>query len=141
MTKRSFFKTPLGGQRVNRSQTLVKSARHHFYPVFLLTCDKLSWKKFLLVRPEILGLFVNTLTADGKYSHNNRENFPQQIQMQLSQKAKLFSGFLFAFPKFTSYSEYFEKKDESHSLSISEIIGWESGDYLNVQRVLFWNTP
>ena len=35
--------------------------------------------------------------------------------------------------KFTSNSEYFEKKkDQSHSLSISEIIDCETGSYWNV---------
>ena len=38
----------------------------------------------------MLGLFVNTLTADGNYSRHNRENFPQRTQMQLSQKTKFF---------------------------------------------------
>ena len=34
--------------------------------------------------------------------------------------------------KFTSDSEYFEKKDQSHSLSITEIIYCETGSYWNV---------
>ena len=39
-------------------------------------------KKSLLVRSEILDLFVNALTADDKYSLHNREKFLQPIQMQ-----------------------------------------------------------
>ena len=31
--------------------------------------------------------------------------------------------------KFTLNSEYFEKKDQSHSLSITEIIDCETGSY------------
>ena len=35
----------------------------------------------LFVKSEILGLFVNTLTADDKYSLHNSENLTQPIQM------------------------------------------------------------
>ena len=42
----------------------------------------------LLVISEILGLFVNTLGADDKYSFCNSDNFLQPIQMQLLQKHK-----------------------------------------------------
>ena len=59
------------------------------------------------------------------------ENCPQQIQMLLSQKPKTFYQFLIAFLEYPSNSEYFEKKDESHSLSVSEIIDCERGGYLN----------
>ena len=45
---------------------------------------------------KILGLFVNTLTADDKYSLVNSDNLMQHIiQMQLSPKEKTFSEFLF----------------------------------------------
>ena len=80
----------------------------------------------------MLGLFVNTLTADDKYSRKNWENFPQQIQMQISQTLKTFSGFLIDFLKSTSNSEHFGKKDKSHSLSIFEIVSSQRGGYLYV---------
>ena len=34
--------------------------------------------------------------------------------------------------KSTLNSEYLKKKDQSHSLSITEIIDWETGSYRNV---------
>ena len=40
----------------------------------------------LLVISEFLRLFVNTLTADDKYSLRNTENLYQPIQMQLRKK-------------------------------------------------------
>ena len=80
----------------------------------------------------MLGLFVNTLTVHDKYSPQNKRNFPQQIQKQLSQKPKTFSQISIAFLTSTSNFEYFEKTDLSHSLSISEIIESERGSYLNV---------
>ena len=45
----------------------------------------------------MLGPFVNTLTADDNYSRYNRKNFPQQLQMQLSQKPETFSAFFSGF--------------------------------------------
>ena len=39
-----------------------------------------------LVLGEILGVFVNTLTADEKYRVQDCENLPLPIQMQLSKK-------------------------------------------------------
>ena len=46
----------------------------------------------LLVICKILGLFVNTLTADDKYSLLNRDSLTQSIETLLSQKQKTFSG-------------------------------------------------
>ena len=49
--------------------------------------------------------------------------------MQISPKPKTFSGFFIASMKSALNSEYFEKKDQSHSLSITEIIDCETGSY------------
>ena len=49
--------------------------------------------------------------------------------MQISRKPKSFSQFCIASMKSTLNSEYFEKKYQSHSLSITEIIDWETGSY------------
>ena len=48
-----------------------------------------------LVLDEILGGFVNTLTAAGMYHVQDWENLPLPIQMQLSEKGKIFLSFLF----------------------------------------------
>ena len=50
-----------------------------------------------LVLGEILGIFVNTLTADGKYPVPGCENLQLPIQMQLSEKQKTFSEFFVPF--------------------------------------------
>ena len=42
----------------------------------------------LLVRCEVLGLLVKTLTADHKYSRYSRKKFSQQVQMQLPKHPK-----------------------------------------------------
>ena len=111
---------------------MLKSAPHHYYPIFPCIWDILSWKKYALVWSEILRLLVNTLTADNKYSRCNVHNFAQQVQTPLSQKQKAFSQSFIAFPKCAWNLEHFEKKDEYPSLIISEIMDWERGGYLNV---------
>ena len=49
--------------------------------------------------------------------------------MLISPKPNAFSIFFIASMKSTLNSEYFEKKDQSHSLSITEIIDCETGSY------------
>ena len=77
-------------------------------------------------------MFVNTLTADNKYSPCNAHNFAQQVQTPLSQKQKTFCWFFIPFLKCAWNLEHFEKKDEYPSLIISEIMDCERGSYLNV---------
>ena len=48
----------------------------------------------MLSRSEILGLFVNTFTANGKYSCCSMPNFQQQLQTPLLQEQKFSSIFL-----------------------------------------------
>ena len=60
-------------------------------------------------------MFVNTLTADDKYSLLNRDNLTSQIRMQLSQKQEAFPQFFLAFSKSTLNFEHFQKKDDPHS--------------------------
>ena len=113
-------------------QTLLKSARQHYYPIFPCIWDILSWKKSALVWSEILRLFVNTLNADNKYSRCNVHNFAQKVQTPLSQQQKTFWPFFIGFLKCAWNLEHFEKKDEYPSLIISEIMDCERGGYLNV---------
>ena len=57
--------------------------------------------------------------------------------MQTSLKLKTCSRFFNAFLKSTLNFEFFEKKDQTQSLSITEIIKCERGSYLNVQKAIF----
>ena len=66
-------------------------------------------------------MFVNTLTADDKYSLLNTDNLMQPIRTPLSQNNKAFSEFFLAFSKSTLNFENFQKKDDPRSLFISEI--------------------
>ena len=60
--------------------------------------------------------------------------------MEISQKLKTFSGFFIAFLKSTLNLEYFERKDQSRSLCITEISNCETGSYLNMQKAIFHKT-
>ena len=55
-------------------------------------------------------------------------------------KLKTCSQFFVAFLKSTFNLEYFEKKDQSHRLSINEIINCGTDSYLNVQKAMFHAT-
>ena len=105
-----------------------------------MNLEKLSWKKSVLVRSKILGLFVNTLTAEYTYSRRNMQTLTEEVQTPLSLKQKTFSGFLIAFLKSTWNGEYFQKKGESSSLSISEIIDSKRGGYLSAWKALLQNS-
>ena len=76
----------------------------------MLKGAKHCWTLFVLVISGILGLFVNALTANDKYSLPNSKNLPQPLQMELSKEEKFSSQFFAQFLKFTSEFEYFEKK-------------------------------
>ena len=131
-SKRSCFSTPFGNQRVNGFETLLKSARHHYFPLFPRNRDKLSWKKFALVTSEIFLLFVNTLTPDDKYSRRYIQTFWQQVQAPFSQKGESFFRFFIAFLKCAWILEHSEKKEEYPSLIITEINSSERDVYLSV---------
>ena len=109
-SKRSCFRTPFGNEGVNGFQTLLKSARDHYYPLFSSIRGKLICKKLPSVWYEILRLFVNALTADDQYSDSNMQNLSQQVQTPFSQKQKTLSWFFIAFLKFAWNLEHFEKK-------------------------------
>ena len=96
-----------GGQHVSGSQKLLRSARNQFQTNLHLIWERKSRKSFVLVRSKFLGQFVHTLIADYQYSRQNRENFWQQVPMQISGKLKTFSEFFIAFLKFYIIFEVF----------------------------------
>ena len=103
----------------------------------------MSWNKSALVRSKILGLFVNTLTAEYTYSRRNMQTFTQQVQTPLSLKQKTFSGFFIAFLKSTWNGETFsEKKGEFLAVKyLHEIIDFsKSGAYLSAWKALLQNS-
>ena len=65
------------------------------------------------------------MSAVDKCSLPNRDNLMQPIHMQLSEKVKTFSRFFNVVSKSRLSFEYFQKKDDAHSLFISEATACE----------------
>ena len=93
--------------------------------IYCSTGRQFSGKKSLLVIWKSLRLFVNTMSAVEKCSLPNRDNLMQPIHMQLSEKVKTFSRLFNVFSKSRLSFEYFQKKDDAHSLFISEATACE----------------
>ena len=66
------------------------------------------------------------MSAVDKCSLPNRDNLMQPIHMQISQNLKTFSRFLNVFSKSRLSFEYFQKKDDAHSLFISDSTACEN---------------
>ena len=94
ISKKRPFRTCFDSQHVKASQILRKSQ---------------------LVLGELLAVFVNTLTTDGKYSVQDCENLQLPIEMKLSEKRKRFSQFFVRFHQSTSNIKHIEKEDYCHS--------------------------
>ena len=122
MLESACFRIPFPSPSVRGSQTLLKSARQHFYPNFPLNQEKLCYKTSPLVRIERLRLFGNTLAAGHMYSSHIWEKFLQEVKTRLSQNQKTLSGIFIGFLQSTQNFAYFEKEDWLHSLNISEVI-------------------
>ena len=69
----------------------------------------------------MLGVFHNTLTANDNYPVEDCGNLWSPIQMYCPLKSRNFSNFFVLFLESTSSFKHFEKKDDLHSLFISEI--------------------
>ena len=63
----------------------------------------------------MLRMFVNTLTVNDKHYLLNRDNLTQPIQIELSQKQKIFSEFFLAFLKSILNFQHLPKNDDPHS--------------------------
>ena len=80
----------------------------------------------------MLRLFVNTLTADDKYSRSIMQKLRQQFQTPLSQDQKTFFRFVIAFLKCAWNLDHFPKTNVYPRLIISEILYSDRRGYLNV---------
>ena len=78
------LKTSFDSQDVKQFQTLLKSSWEHFYHIFPSLWGGIIWKTSPWLKFRIIGLFVNTWTADYKYPFPDCENLPFAIQIELS---------------------------------------------------------
>ena len=125
MCKKSRSRLPFQKEHAKRVSALLKSERQHLYHIYSSMGRQFNCKKSFLVICKILRLFVNTCSAVDKYFLPKREYLKQSIQVQLSQKQKSCPGFFSAFPKSKLNFEHFQKKDDPHSLFISEATVFE----------------
>ena len=109
MSKKSRFREPFDKYHGERAETLFKTEQQHLYHIYWPLWMQLRLKKSLWVKRKIIGLFVNPLTADDKYSHLKIGYLLQLFQMPLSQKGKILSQFSFTFSKFKFNFEHFQK--------------------------------
>ena len=125
MSKKSRFRLPFQKEHGKRVSTLFKFERQNVYHIYWSTRGQFSYEKSLLLICQRLRLFVNTMSAVDKCSLPNIDNLMQPIHMQLSQKLKSFSRFFNIFSKSRLSFAYFQKKDDAHSLFISEATACE----------------
>ena len=79
-------------------------------PARVITVKVIEFQKSLLDTWIFFRPFLNTLTADDKYSLLSRDKWMQTIQMHLSQKKKIFSDFFVAFFESAINFEHFQKQ-------------------------------
>ena len=77
---------------------------------WVITVKVIELEKSLLDKWKFFGYFLNTLTADDKYSLISKNKWMQTIQMHLSQKQNIFSEFFSAFFESALNFEHFQKK-------------------------------
>ena len=126
MCKKSRSRLPFQKEHGKLVSTLLKFERQHLHPIYWSTGKQLSCKKSPLGIWASFRLFVNTMTAVDKCSLPNKDNLMQPIHMKLSQKLKSFSRLFSAFWKSRLNFEYFRKRDDAHSLFISEATACEN---------------
>ena len=77
---------------------------------WVINVKVIELQKSLLETWKFFRAFLNTLTADDKYSLISKENSMETIQMHLSQKQNIFSQFFSAFSESALNFEHFQKK-------------------------------
>ena len=132
MSKKSRFRGPFEKWHGKRAETLLKSDSQHLYHTYWSLWRILELKKSLWLICKVLGLFVNPLPADDKYSLLKRGNLLQDFQMHLSEIQKIFCQFFFTFSKFRVNFEHFQKKNDPHSWYIFELTDSGKRYWINV---------
>ena len=94
-------------------------------PARVITVKVIELQKSLLDTLKFFRPFLNTLIGNDKYSLNSKDKWMQTIQMHLSLKEKNISEFFSSLFESSLNFEHFPKKDDRHSLCISEITNHE----------------
>ena len=134
------FWKPFRSERVNESQKLLKFAEKNFDSSFSSLWAKLSYKKLFLIRFQILGLLVNTLTANYEYSCSKKGLYSYKVKSNHLKNIKPFAWLDLNFHNLHEIFNVPKKKNEPHISSISEAIESEICAYLNGSEDLFLKT-
>ena len=94
LSKKRRFRTRFDSRHAKASEIL-RISMTSLLICFFITLRNLIWKMSPLVLGEFLRVFVNTLTAGGKFPVEHCENLPLSIQMQLSEKQKNIFDFFY----------------------------------------------
>ena len=94
LTKKCCFRRSFDSQHVQWSQTPVKSSWEHFYHIFPSLWGQIIWKMLLLLKFEMIGVFVNTWAADFKYPVPDCENLQFSFKCNYLKNKKLFMSIL-----------------------------------------------
>ena len=86
----------------------------------------------VLVRSEVLGQFVNTMTAVYYYFSLESGEFTATSSNGDTSKTENFFWIFYCFNDIYVKFRVFWKKDQSHSLSITEINNCKTSSYLSV---------
>ena len=121
LPKTFLFRGHFYKQHRKRASALSKSASQHLYHIHWSLSSQFSLKTSPLLTCQILGLLVTTLAAHEIYPVLNRDNLTIPIQIQLSQKHKIFCHDFPAFLKSSWNFEHFDKKDDAHRFCNFEI--------------------
>ena len=84
LSKKGRFRTSCESQHVKGSQRVLKSSSEHFHQNFPLLWEEMICRIPPLLKHEILGVFLNRLTAEDKYPLPDCENLLFPIQRQSS---------------------------------------------------------
>ena len=101
VSKRHHLRTFFESRHVKGSQTRLKSAWERFYDSFSSLWVEIIWKISLLLKFEILSVFVKTFTAGDKYPVRDCQNLSFTLfKRNYLKKEKLFLRFCFLFRNF-----------------------------------------
>ena len=79
-------------------------------PAWVITVKVIELQKSLLDTWKFFRPFLNTLTANDKYSLNSKDKWTQTIQMLSSQKQNIFPEFFSSFSESALNFEHFQQK-------------------------------
>ena len=121
MPKKSLFRRSVENQHGKCPQTMFKFEGQPVYHIIWSLGSRLSYEKSLLVIWKISKLFINKVSADGKYSLWIETIQRNEFRWIYLEKKKLFFQFCSSFLKSNFNLDHFQKKHDPHNWSISEI--------------------